>query len=191
MKGFFITFEGGEGAGKTTLIDRLEKHFRACGNDVVRTREPGGSILSETIRKWVLEYREIKIAPMAELLLFLSARAQHIAELIAPALERGAIVLCDRYNDSTISYQGIARELGLEKVSQMCELVTGRYQPDVTFYLDIAPNVGLQRSRFTHKDTAKAGTLDKIEDLDLSFHERVRQGFLKLAEMYPERILKN
>lgn len=188
MKSLFVTFEGGEGAGKTTLIDRLERHLTDQGFQVVRTREPGGSILSETIRKWVLEHNSLKIAPMTELLLFLAARAQHIAELISPALLAGKIVLCDRFNDSTIAYQGVARGLGFEKVSTLCSLVTGECTPDLTLYLDVDPQVGLQRSRQTEKDTAVAGTLDKIECQELEFHEDVRAGFLMLVEQAQDRI---
>ncbi len=188
MKSLFVTFEGGEGAGKTTLIDRLEKHLKGEGFDVVRTREPGGSVLSETIRKWVLEHNSIKIAPMSELLLFLAARAQHIAELISPALQQGKIVLCDRFNDSTVAYQGVARGLGFERVSALCDLVTGDCTPDLTLYLDLDPTIGLQRSRLTEKDTAATGELDKIESQELEFHEDVRTGFLLAMEKAPQRI---
>lgn len=188
MKSLFITFEGGEGAGKTSLIDKLEHVLQQQGYSVVRTREPGGSVLSETIRKWVLEHNDLNIAPMTELLLFLAARAQHIAELIAPSLQKGKIVLCDRFNDSTIAYQGGARGLGVDKVISLCELVTGEYQPDITLYLDVDPTVGLARSRRTQKDTAGAGELDKIESQQLQFHENVRNTFLLLTKKFPKRI---
>lgn len=188
MKSLFVTFEGGEGAGKTTLIDRIERHFSSQGLQVVRTREPGGSLLSETIRKWVLEHNSLKIAPMTELLLFLAARAQHIAELISPALKEGKIVLCDRFNDSTVAYQGVARGLGFDRVSALCDLVSGDCIPDLTLYLDLDPVIGLQRSRLTEKDTAGAGELDKIESQELEFHEDVRSGFLMAMEKAPDRI---
>jgi dTMP kinase len=188
MKSLFITFEGGEGAGKTTLIGNLERHLISQGYDVVRTREPGGSQLSETIRKWVLEHNTCKISSLSELLLFLAARAQHIDELIAPALKEGKIVLCDRFNDSTIAYQGVARGLGVEKVKSLCELVTGDYQPQLTIYLDVDPKEGLNRSRLTNKDISKTGQLDKMESEALAFHEKVRNGFLMLAKNSPERI---
>jgi len=188
MKGPFITFEGGEGAGKTTLIDSLKSYLSEHGYSVICTREPGGSFLSEMIRKWVLEHNALQIAPMSELLLFLAARAQHIAELIAPALHQGKIVLCDRFNDSTIAYQGVARGLGTEKVSTLCEVVTKDCQPELTLYLDVDPAVGLNRSLRTHKDTSAAGNLDKIESEKASFHKSVREGFLMLATKFPERI---
>lgn len=188
MKSLFVTFEGGEGAGKTTLIENLERHFIAQGFSVLRTREPGGSQLSETIRKWVLEHNTCKISPMSELLLFLAARAQHIEELIAPALREGKIVLCDRFNDSTIAYQGVARGLGVEKVKSLCDLVTGNCQPQLTIYLDVDPVEGLNRSRRTDKDISKTGQLDKMESEALAFHEKVRNGFLMLAKESPERI---
>ncbi len=158
------------------------------GFQVVRTREPGGSVLSETIRKWVLEHNNLNIAPMTELLLFLAARAQHIAELIAPALKKGKVVLCDRFNDSTIAYQGGARGLGIEKVASLCEIVTGECTPDLTLYLDVEPEVGLSRSCRTPKDTAQAGQLDKIESQEIKFHENVRDAFLLLTKKFPERI---
>lgn len=188
LKSLFITFEGGEGAGKTSLIDKLEHRLVEQGYSVVRTREPGGSLLSETIRKWVLEHNNLNIAPMTELLLFLAARAQHIAELIAPALAQGKIVLCDRFNDSTIAYQGGARGLGIDKVASLCDLVTEDHQPDLTLYLDVDPTVGLARSQRTHKDTAGAGELDKIESQQLQFHENVRNSFLFLTKKFPKRI---
>ena len=188
MKPLFITFEGGEGAGKTSLIDKLEQTLTRQGYSVIRTREPGGSILSETIRKWVLEHNNINLAPMTELLLFLAARSQHIFELIAPALQKGQIVLCDRFNDSTIAYQGGARGLGIDKVTALCELVTAQCQPDLTLYLDVDPTIGLARSRRTSKDTAKAGELDKIESQKLQFHESVRESFLLLTKKFPKRI---
>lgn len=188
MKSLFVTFEGGEGAGKTTLIDRIERHLKEQNLEVVRTREPGGSLLSETIRKWVLEHNDLNIAPMTELLLFLAARAQHIAELILPSLQQGKIVLCDRFNDSTVAYQGVARGLGFERVAALCDLVSVDCVPDLTLYLDLDPQIGLQRSRLTEKDTAASGELDKIESQELEFHEDVRTGFLLAMEKAPNRI---
>ncbi len=187
-KGLFITFEGGEGAGKTTLIDKFEKELKNRGVGHVRTREPGGTKLSEHIRQWLLDTRfDVKVGNKAEMLLFLAARAQHLEELIFPALAQGKVVLCDRFNDSTIVYQGVARGLGFDYVQQLCQLACG-IEPDLTLFLDLDPNIGLQRTKRTHKDMAKAGEMDRIESEKLQFHELVRQGFLRLAAEHPQRI---
>lgn len=187
-KGLFITFEGGEGAGKTTLIDKIEQELKNRGVPVVRTREPGGTKLSEQIRHWLLDKSfDITVGDKAEMLLFLSARAQHLEELILPALAQGKVVLCDRFNDSTVVYQGVARGLGFDYVQKLCTLACG-IEPDLTLFLDLDPRIGLARTRRTHKDTAKAGEMDRIESEKLEFHEKVRQGFLKLAASNTQRI---
>lgn len=185
----FITCEGGEGAGKTTFIEKLEKFFLEQGISVIRTREPGGSKLSDYIRQWLLNRDfDIKIGIKAELLLFLSARAQHIEELIKPALMAGKIVLCDRFNDSTIVYQGIGRGLGLDYVQNLCKLVCDDILPDLTFFLDVDPQEGLHRSQRVNKDSSKAGELDRIESESLRFHQLVREGFHTLAQQNPGRM---
>lgn len=182
MSGTLITFEGGEGAGKSTLIRRLQLDLEEQGFKVLATREPGGTELGEQLRHLLLNpYVNVSIAPMAELCLFLAARAQHIAECIRPALESGSIVLCDRFNHSTIAYQGAGRELGIEKVESLCHLVCNGLAPDLTFYLDVEPEVGLSRSKQTSKEAA-AGELDKIESEQITFHERIRGAFLKIAQ---------
>lgn len=185
----FITIEGGEGAGKTTLIGKLAAVLEARGYDVIKTREPGGSRLSNQIRQWLLNRdADLPIGYKAELLLFLSARAQHLEEQIKPALLQGKVVICDRFNDSTIVYQGLGRGLGLDYVKQLCDLVSDDIDPDMTLFLDVDPSVGLMRTRNASKDNARPGELDRIEAERLDFHERVRQGFLTLAKRYPERI---
>lgn len=187
-KGLFITFEGGEGAGKTSLMDKIEHDLRSKGTSVVRTREPGGTKLSEHIRHWLLDKSfDIAVGNQAEMLMFLAARAQHLEEVILPALAQGKAVLCDRFNDSTVVYQGVARGLGLEYVQNLCKVACGT-EPDLTLFLDVDPKIGLERTRKSHKDMAKAGEMDRIESEKLEFHEKVRQGFLKLASLYPERI---
>lgn len=187
-KGLFITFEGGEGAGKTTLIDRIEQELRKRNLPLVRTREPGGTKLSEQIRQWLLSnHTTTPVGYKAEMLLFLAARAQHLEELILPSLAQGKIVLCDRFNDSTVVYQGIARALGLDYVQTLCDLVSG-IQPDLTLFLDVDPRIGLERTRRSDKEHAKSGEMDRIESEKLDFHERVRQGFLQLASLLPERL---
>ena len=177
-KPLFISFEGGEGSGKSSLVRRLGSSLEAAGHELVLSREPGGSSLSEKIRKVLLDSQE-PIDPTAELLLFLAARAQHLNELILPALEDQKMVLCDRYHDSSIAYQGIARGLGLEKVKSLCAS-TGRW-PDLTIYLDLDPKIGIERAR-------NRRALDKIESEPIAFHEKIRHGFLDLARQEPKRI---
>ncbi len=186
---FFITIEGGEGAGKTTLIGKLTAVIESHGYDVVKTREPGGTRLSNYIRQWLLNRdADLPISYKSELLLFLSARSQHLDELIKPALAQGKVVICDRFNDSTIVYQGLGRGLGMDYVKQLCDLVCENILPNMTLFLDVEPQVGLMRTRNASKENARQGEVDKIENERLDFHERVRQGFLTLAKRYPERI---
>lgn len=186
---FFITIEGGEGAGKTTLIEKITGVLASRGYDVVKTREPGGSRLSNHIRQWLLNRdSDLPIGYKAELLLFLSARAQHLEELIKPSLSAGKVVICDRFNDSTIVYQGLGRGLGTDYVKQLCDLVCENINPTMTLFLDVEPQVGLMRTRTASKENAKFGELDRIEAERLDFHERVRQGFLMLAKQQPDRI---
>jgi dTMP kinase len=194
QSGLFITFEGGEGAGKTTLIERLAKTLAEEGRRVLKTREPGGTKLGEHIRAILLQHTE-EISPYAELSLFLASRAQHILEVIGPALEEGKIVLCDRFNDSSVAYQGAARGLGMEKVSAMCEFISQGLQPNLTLYLDLDPELGLSRA-------AKARTQDRIESETVMFHQKIRQAYIEIhkadqrrfhlvdATLPPERVFK-
>lgn len=191
MKGspLFITCEGGEGSGKSTLMEHLAQNLRKRGFDVVTTREPGGVPLGEQIRKLLLKAdTRAAIGSKAELMLFLSARAQHIDELIKPALDAGKIVICDRFNDSTVAYQGYARGLGIESVQRLCNFVCNGIEPDLTFFLDVDPEEGLQRSQRLEKDTSAAGKVDRIEAEKLEFHQRVRQGMRRLVAQFPERM---
>jgi dTMP kinase len=185
----FITCEGGEGSGKTTLIRELTAALTARGYDVVTTREPGGVPLGEQIRQFLLKRDDnVIIGSKAELLLFLAARSQHIESLIKPSLDAGKVVLCDRFNDSTIAYQGYARGLGMEAVQKLCTFVCNGVEPDMTFFLDVDPAEGLKRTTRLHKDTAAVGQVDRIEAERLEFHERVRTGMRRLAAQFPERI---
>lgn len=189
-KGFFITLEGGEGAGKSTLMDRLVHALQEGGRHVVKTREPGGSKLGEFIRQWLLDRDiHVNVGKKAELLLFLAARAQHIEELIEPALSNGQVVICDRFNDSTIAYQGVARGLGATLVEQLCGLVCDKVKPDLTLFLDLDPVVGLARTRNAIKENAGKGEMDRIEAESISFHAMVRQAFHMLAQEQPDRIV--
>lgn len=185
----FITIEGGEGSGKTTLISKLRDKLIQHGYEVITTREPGGTRFGEMMRDRLLSRNnDLAICPQAELLLFLAARAQHIEELILPALEQGKIVICDRFQDSTIAYQGAARELGFDYVQELCKLSCKNFAPDVTLLLDIDPIAGLERCKKMSKEHAAEGELDRIESETLAFHRKVREGMLELARQEPERI---
>jgi dTMP kinase len=183
-KGLFVTFEGGEGAGKTTLINSLEKEFTQSGYPVVVTREPGGTSLGVKIRSWLLNESEgIAICPLAELMLFLADRAQHIETVIQPALKSGRLVLCDRFNDSTIAYQGGGRGLGLARVKKLCDQVCGDIQPNLTFFLDIDPQTGFKRAKNERR------VFDRLENEAASFHESIRSAFNELAREDVKRIV--
>jgi dTMP kinase len=184
----FISFEGGEGAGKTTLMNRLAKLFSSREIPVLKTREPGGTPFGEQLRRWILQHdSSFSFGAKAELLLFLAARAQHIQEKIAPALQQGVLVLCDRFNDSTVAYQGAGRGLGTEWVRSLCALVCEEVQPDLTFYLDLDPTVGLARRSKLDKGEAPNGQLDRIESEAMLFHQRIREAFLLIVKQEPDR----
>ncbi|MDP1880100.1 MAG: dTMP kinase [Parachlamydiaceae bacterium] len=189
--GLFITLEGGEGSGKTTLMQKLADYFVSYGYEVLMTREPGGTLLGETIRNWLLEQNSsFKMSDQAELFLFLAARSQHLYEKIQPALAKGQVVLCDRFNESTIAYQGGARGLGIEYVQHLCQMACGETKPNLTLYLDVKPEVGLNRAKSTQKENAASGELDRIESEHLSFHQTIKSIFDDLAKADPERIVK-
>jgi dTMP kinase len=172
-KGLFITFEGGEGSGKTTLIERVAHDLTKEGFSVLKTREPGGTHLGEEIRSILLKLRDEPISPYAELSLFLSSRAQHIFEKIQPALEANHIVLCDRFNDSSVAYQGAACGLGMDRVAELCRLIVG-LEPHLTIYLDIDPQLGLARAK-------KSREQDRIEAKNVAFHRTIREAYLTLC----------
>lgn len=190
-QGFFITLEGGEGAGKSTLQQQLADYLINAGYEVVKTREPGGSMLGEAIRKMLLEdANSFKIAPRAELLLFLASRAQHLEEVIEPALKAGKIVLCDRFNDSTIAYQGAARGLDIKETQKLCQLVCGKTKPQLTLFLDVDPQKGLLRSQQLSKEHASSGQFDRIESEKIEFHEKVQKAFALIAKREPLRMYR-
>jgi dTMP kinase len=176
-KSLFITFEGGEGAGKTTLIDRLYKALKAEKKSVIMTRAPGGTDLGDEIRNLLLHHKEM--SPRAELLLFMADRAEHTDEVIKPALKKGKIVLCDRYNDSTVAYQGYGRGFGEKWARELCAFATGDLEPDLTFYLDLKPEEGLKRVSHRSKD--------RIEKEKLAFHRKIRKAYLSIAKKEPKR----
>ncbi len=181
MRGLFITFEGVEGCGKTTQIQMLADYLRGLGREVVRTREPGGTPAAERVRGLLLDPEMRGMAPMTELLLYAAARAQHVAEVIRPALSSGAVVLCDRYADSTTAYQGGGRALPMDDIRTLHGLATGGVWPDCTILLDLPAEEGLAR-------THGRGAPDRIEVEPLDFHQRVREAFLRIAAQEPERI---
>ena len=177
----FVTLEGPEGAGKTTQLARLETRLRAAGRAVTVTREPGGTPLGTRVREVVLD-PAVDIEPLGEFLLYSASRAQLVREVLRPALERGETVLCDRYADSSLAYQGAGRGLGPALLRRITDEVTGGLVPDLTVLLDLDPVLGLERA-------ARRGQPDRLERADLDFHRRVRQGFLDLARAETRRFL--
>jgi len=178
--GRLITFEGGEGAGKSTQIRRLAATLGAAGLDVMTTREPGGTVGAESIRRLLVSGPAGRWLPATEMLLHMAARHDHVTRSVAPALDAGRIVLCDRFVDSTRVYQGVAGGVGLDRVDELHRAVLGGLEADLTLILDVPPPVGLARSRRTRGE-------DRYERMPPDFHERVRQGFLMLAGRAPER----
>lgn len=182
MKGLFITFEGGEGAGKSTMIARAADYFRQRNREVVLTREPGGTPLAEQIRELVLGPEHDQLAPAAELLLVFAARAQHLAEKIRPALQQGKVVLCDRFTDASWAYQGGGRGQPSGFIAALEQGVHGDLQPDLTLLLDLPVQQGLQRMQ-------ARGEADRIEQESSAFFERVRAMYLQRAQAFPQRIV--
>ena len=178
--GFFITFEGGEGVGKSTNITFAADWLRAQGKDVIVTREPGGTPIAETIRNALLKaHHDELMMPRTELLLVFAARAQHIESVIMPALARGTWVLCDRFTDSTIAYQGFGRGLPMDEIDTLKTLVQQGLEPDLTFLLDAPLSVGMGRAAQRGSDAGEE--TDRFETEQLAFFERVRSGFQALA----------
>jgi dTMP kinase len=178
--GLFIAFEGVEGAGKTTQLDLLRRELEARGHEVVATREPGGTVVGERIRAILLDPVAADLDPRAEALLFAADRAQHVEQVIRPALDRGATVLCDRYLDSSLAYQGVARGLGRDPVERVNRWATSGVLPQLVVLLDLDPAAGLARA---------AGQRDRIERQELEFHRAVARAFRALAAEQPDRFL--
>jgi dTMP kinase len=180
MKGQFITIEGGEGAGKSTMAARIAAWLEQRGRRVVQTREPGGTQLAEDIREILLDRRNHALSGLAELLLMFAARAQHLEQLIRPALERGDTVLCDRFTDATWAYQGGGRGLPQDPIATLERLVHGDLQPQLTLLLDLPVEQGLARA-------ARRGASDRFESESIAFFERVRTAYLARAAAEPGR----
>ena len=176
----FITLEGPEGSGKSTQIKRLAKRLESMGFPVITTREPGGTPIGDQIRQVLVRMENKELHPRIEILLFLAARAQLVEQLIKPALQDGKIILCDRYGDSTLAYQGYGHGLDLEKLRQMLDFATDHLKPDLTILLDLDVKLGLMRKKAEDE-------WNRLDAYEVLFHERVREGYLNLAREEPNR----
>jgi dTMP kinase len=194
MRGIFVTFEGGEGSGKTTQLKLLANRVRASGQEVIETRDPGGTGIGKEIRTLLLHPGSVPIAAATELLLYEASRAQLVRELIVPALSRGAVVLCDRFTDSTLAYQGFGRGIELDLIERLNRFVADGVAPDLTILLDLDPAIGLTRCRRGASADTSTGLStelscwDRIEAEPLDFHRRIREGYLALARDHSDRI---
>ncbi|MBM3813944.1 MAG: dTMP kinase [Acidimicrobiia bacterium] len=185
--GLFITFEGTDGSGKTTQIRLLRERLMREGYEVVETAEPGGPPIGVQIRRILLDPANQELDPRAELLLYFASRAQNVAECIVPALKAGKVVVCDRFTDSTVVYQGAGRGLGQEVVEALHQVACGTLQPDITLYLDIDLETSLDRAR--QRNESQAGPAEsRMDDQSVEFHRAVRDGYLKLAAREPGRV---
>ena len=178
-KGLFISLEGPDGSGKSTQIEYLKEYFRELSLECEFTREPGGTEIGEQIRRIILDRENRSMADMTEALLYAASRAQHVEEKILPALEAGKVVVCDRYVDSSIAYQGYGRQMG-GQIAEINAFATGGCMPDLTILISVDPEVGRKR--------IAAGERDRLESEKLRFHKDVYRGYLELAEQDPERI---
>ena len=181
-KGLFITFEGCEGSGKTTVSKYLYNRLKDEGYDVIYSREPGGVDIAEQIRAVILNVRNTAMDPRTEALLYAASRRQHLAEIVLPALRAGKIVLCDRFVDSSLVYQGYARGIGIDKVWELNQFAIDDCMPDLTLYYDVDVETGLSRVR-------SRGEMNRLDSENVEFHKSVRKAYQMIAEKYPERIV--
>ncbi|WP_223703281.1 dTMP kinase [Sutcliffiella deserti] len=184
MSGLFITFEGPEGAGKTSVIQKIANDLAAEGYPVLLTREPGGIKIAEQIRSVILDCDNTEMDARTEALLYAAARRQHLVERVLPAVEEDKIVLCDRYIDSSLAYQGFARGIGIEEVLSINEFATEKQMPSLTIYFDIEPEEGLQRIAANNKRE-----INRLDQEKLDFHYKVKEGYSKVIDRYKERML--
>lgn len=185
----FVTFEGIEGSGKSSVMALMAENLARNGHEILVTREPGGSGLGRMLRSILLDARSGDLSPAAELHLFMADRAQHVAEVIRPALDNGNVVLCDRYTDSTIAYQGYGRGMNLEDLAQLNRLAADGLNPDLTILLDLPVSVGLTRAGNRNREQGTIISEGRFDAESHNFHERVRQGYLAMAARDPERII--
>ena len=183
----FITFEGGDGSGKTTQLKVIENYLRARGRSCLSTREPGGTSLGQLIRQVLLEVGTQSITSPTELFLYLADRAQHMHEVVIPALKQGKIVLCDRHTDSTLAYQGYGRGIDLSLLRSLNDIASEGIRPDLTLLFDCPAEIGLSRTVQRQPQTSSGRNEDRFEREKIEFHERVRAGFLELAQAEPNR----
>ena len=182
MKGKFITIEGSEGVGKTTNINFIVNFLTNHNKEVIETREPGGTAAAEDIRKILLNPESELIPDIAELLLFFAARSLHLENVIVPALRAGKFIICDRFTDATIAYQGFGRGFDIDRINNIAQWVHADIQPDLTILLDAPAEIGMQRA-------IKRGEIDRMESEEISFYERVREGYICLAKQYSDRFV--
>ncbi|KIY23413.1 MULTISPECIES: dTMP kinase [Mesobacillus] len=183
-KGIFISVEGPDGSGKTTIIQMLKEKLEKEGYEIVATREPGGIEIAEQIRQVILDPENTAMDPRTEALLYAAARRQHLTEKVKPALEKGKIVLCDRFVDSSLAYQGYARGLGIDEVYTINQFAIESMMPKLTLYFDVAPEIGLERI-----SKNKGREVNRLDLEKLEFHQMVRQGYQLLAERFSDRIV--
>ena len=183
MKGLFITFEGGEGSGKTTLINKVYDKLLASGKKVYKTREPGGVEIAEQIRSVILNVNNTKMDKRTEALLYAASRRQHLIEVVIPKLEEGYIVLCDRYIDSSLAYQGYARGIGIEEVLNVNLFATDGLLPDKTIFVDVTPEVGLARIKDNNRNQ------NRLDLEKMTIHKMVYEGYKKVEAMFPDRFV--
>lgn len=176
----FVTFEGGEGSGKTTIIDQVYAHFNQT-KKVIMSREPGGSFIAEAIRHLVLDPKNKGMSYQTEALLYAASRAQHLDDVLIPGFQTKDLVLCDRYVDSSLAYQGYARKLGVDYIEKINDYAMN-HLPDLTFYIDVEPEVGIARIKSREK-------YDRLDQETINFHHEVRQGYLTIAKKYKNRIV--
>lgn len=183
MKGKFITFEGPDGSGKGTIIKYVKKFLEKNNIDYILTREPGGIEISEEIREIILNKKHLNMDERTEALLYAAARRQHLVEIVIPALEKGKIVICDRFVDSSLAYQGFARGIGIDEVLKINQFAINKLMPDLTIFLNVRPEVGLERI-----NKSKVRKKDRLDLESLDFHKKVYEGYSKVLERYPNRI---
>lgn len=184
-KGLFLTVEGGEGAGKSSIIAKMKEDLISQGHKVLITREPGGIPIAEKIREVILDRSHTAMDARTEALLYAAARRQHLVEKVIPALEEGYIVVCDRFIDSSLAYQGVARGLGISDIMDINRFAIGEMMPALTIYMDVDPEIGLARI-----SKANEREVNRLDLESINFHTMVREGYLALCKQYPERLVK-